>query len=653
VSVTPPAEVGPGRPPLLIVQIGPPEPLDRGAAIYRTIQPCRALGELPDVTVISGSILSPALFGRGPAGTPDAGLLMGADVLVIRDVADPDLLPIIAARRRNGRLTVYEISSHIFARAAADGLPSGGDDLAVRSLPPQLARQADCLQLATAALDAQFAGLNPRRAIFPSQLWDAPAVPSARPGDRVVIGWAGTREEYADLALAIPALAGVLERHPEVRIALMGDPELPAAVTALPSGRVSFIPAGSFERAQRFLDEIDIGIAPLAPTPYNGCRDDVRFLEYAAHGVLAVCADLEPFREVVRPGQTGFLFRDTTELETVLERALADTEVRAAIPPRAARAAAERLERAHAAHRLGFYLSVAAQMGIRLGGTGARAAFPPPELTSAAAAARTFPESRYLALGAGKLDRLLFDGWQKRAAGETGEAIRAFEEAEGIAPESHLPPLLLGMTAPDDELALRALQRAEERYPLSCQAPYQRGVRLLGRGDETGATTAFEQARAIAPGFGAPQERLGTLAEAAGRTTEAAHYYEEAALQNGAFALPIARLATIAQRDGRLDKAVALLERSLGDDPALGLTNFLVGRAYVELKRFHQARVHLQRALLWAEADGTRKTPAREPLVAGAEDRAAILSELARAQAGLGESDGLGESAARVNRRAQ
>ncbi len=122
-------------------------------------------------------------------------------------------------------------------------------------------------------------------------------------------------------------------------------------------------------------------------------------------------------------------------------------------------------------------------------------------------------------------------------------------------------------------------------------------MRLLGRGDEAGATAAFERARAIAPGFGAPQERLGALAEAAGRTAEAAHYYEEAALQNGAFALPIARLATIARRDGRLDKAVALLERSLGDDPELGLTNFLVGRAYVELKRFHQARVHLQRAL--------------------------------------------------------
>ena len=173
------------------------------------------------------------------------------------------------------------------------------------------------------------------------------------------------------------------------------------------------------------------------------------------------------------------------------------------------------------------------------------------------------------------------------------------------------------MTAADDEVALPALRRAEERNPLSCQAAYLRGVRLLGRGEEEAAAAAFERARAIAPGFGAPQERLGALAEAAGRTADAAHYYEEAALQNGAFALPIARLAAMARRDGRLDKAVALLERSLGDDPDLGLTNFLVGQAYVELKRYHQARVHLRRALAWAEAGQARGSRSREPLRGG------------------------------------
>jgi glycosyltransferase involved in cell wall biosynthesis len=626
------------RPPLLIVQIGPPEPLDRAPAIYRTIQPCRALGEMTDVTVISGSILSPALFGPEPSGGTERSLLLAADVLVIRDVADPDLLPIIAARRRNGRLTVYEIGRHVFSRAAANNGDVAGTDLAARSLPPQLARQADCLQLTTAALDAQFAGLNPRRAVLPSQLWDAPAIVPRRAENRVVIGWAGTSAERGDLQLALPALAGVLDRHPEVRVAIMGDPDLQATLAPLPAARLSFIPTGSHERLQRFLDEIDIGIAPLEPTPQNRCRDDVRFIEYAAHGVLAICADLEPYRDVVRPGQNGFLFRDAGELETVLERALAEAEVRAAIPARAARTAAERLERPHAALRLGFYLSVAAQMGVKLGAAARSGAlFPPPELTDPRHAPRVFPGSRYLALGGGKIERLLVDGWQKRGAGQPEEACRAFAEAELAFPDSHLAPLLIGMTDTDDDVALAALRRAEGRNALSCHAPYVRGVRLLGRGDEEGATAAFERAREIAPGFGAPQERLGALAEAAGRTGDAAHYYEEAALQNGAFALPIARLAAVASRDRRLDKAVALLERSLGDDPDLGLTNFLVGQAYVELKRYHQARVHLRRALAWAEAGQARGGPSPEPLVAGAEDRAAILAELARAESGLGE----------------
>ena len=50
--------------------------------------------------------------------------------------------------------------------------------MVARSLPPQLARQADGLQLATRALETEFAGLNPRRAVFESQLWELPAPPA-------------------------------------------------------------------------------------------------------------------------------------------------------------------------------------------------------------------------------------------------------------------------------------------------------------------------------------------------------------------------------------------------------------------------------------------------------------------------------------------
>lgn len=610
---TPPSSAPTGdRPGLLIAHVGPAEPIDEGGAVYRTLQPCRALGELPDVAVVSGSLLSPGLY--------DSRVLLNADVLVIHDVAEPDLLPIVAARRRNRKLSVYEITRHLFATPPAAGGPARPPDLVQRSLRPLLARQADCLQVSTAALDTHCAALNPRRAVIPNQLWDAPPPTPARRPDRIVIGWGGSRAHRDDLRAVIPALAGVLERHPEVELAVMSDAVVRPLLDLLPAGRTSFTPWGSMASYYRFLEGIDIGIAPLAPTPFNRCLGDTRFMEYAAHGVLAICSDLEPYRDVVRPGETGYLFADPAELETVLERALAEGEVRAAIPARAARyAAAERSERRHAADRLGFYLAVAAQMGFEIKGR-RRQEFPPPELRDERYAAMTFPESRYFMLGAGEVERLLEEGLRHKQAGEIAEARRAFLAAARLAPRSHLPPLLLGgIEAP--AAAIEALSRAEALNPLSCHAAYLRGVRLLEVGDAADAAAAFERARGIAPSYGAPQERLGMLAEAAGRADDACRLFEEAALQNPTFALPIARLAEIAQRDGKIDKAVGLLERILADDPDLSLTNFLVGRVYVDLHRYHQARVHLLRA------------------VDGAEDRAAVLTALAKAERGLGNHD--------------
>jgi tetratricopeptide (TPR) repeat protein/glycosyltransferase involved in cell wall biosynthesis len=613
-AATPPQSSQPAgdRPGLLIAHVGPAAPLDEGAAVYRTRQPCRALGELADVAVVSGSILSPALS--------DSRVLLNADVLVIHDVADPDLLPVVAARRRHRKLSVYEVTRHLFAGPPAAPAPPRAPDLVERSLRPMLARQADCLQVSTTALDAHCAGLNPRRAVFPSQLWDAPPPTPARRPDRVVIGWGGSRAHRDDLRAVIPALAGVMERHPEVELAVMTDATVRPLLDLLPAGRTSYTPWGSLAAYYRFLEGIDIGLAPLAPTAYNRCLGDTRFVEYAAHGVLAICADLEPYRDAVRPGETGYLFADAAELETVLERALAEGEVRAAIPARAARyVAAERSERRHAKDRLGFYLSVAAQMGFDIKGR-RRQEFPPAELRDERAGATTFPESRYYMLGTAEVERLLEEGLRQKQVGEIAEARRCFLAAARLAPRSHLPPLLLGSIEPP-AAAIEALSRAEALNPMSCQAAYLRGVRLLEVGDVADAAAAFERARTIAPGYGAPQERLGMLAEAAGRVDDACRLFEEAALQNPTFALPIARLAEIAQKAGKIDKAVGLLERILADDPDLSLTNFLVGRVYVELHRYHQARVHLLRA------------------IDGAEDRAAVLTALAMAERGLGNHD--------------
>ena len=602
------------RPPLLVVHVTSALDPPGRERLTRTERPCRALGELEHVAVVSGSLASPALL--------ESGLLEEADVLVLADAADPDLLPVIDTRRRQQRLTVYEIGAHLFSPPPHGRTAPRARDLLLRGMPSHLARHADCLQLATAALDARFGALNPRRAVFPSQLWAPPPTPAPRahaPG-RVVLGWGGSRAHEDDLAAVAPALRGVLERHAEVDVAIMGEPALAEALAELPAGRLTLCPPGSADDYARFLDGVDVGLAPLLPTEFNRCRGDARYLEYAAHGVLAVCADLEPYRGAVRPGHTGFLFRDAAELETILERALVESDLRAAITATAAREVGEeRLERRHVGGRLAFYLETASRLGLPLA--------PRPLSPSTADAlarlgeAPTFPGSSYVALAGGPVEALMRLGLEERRAGRLAEARRCFTEARRAAPRAYLPELLLGETEEDPRLSIEALERAAALNPRSCLAPYLLGVRLGYAGDADLAAAALQRARAIAPSFGAPQQRLAELAEAAGRIEEACQLYEEAALQNSAFALPVARLATLALEEGRVDKAVALLERSLDSDPELWLTNFVVGRAYLEQRRFHQARVHLQRAL------------------DGAEDRAAVLAELAKAEIGVGDLD--------------
>lgn len=602
---------GTPRATLLVVQLQPPQQARSADEGYRTLQPCRALGEVDHVAVVSGSLLSPALA--------ESNLLEEADLLVIRDGTEADLLPIIDARRRRQRLTAYEIGTHLLAEPAADESSPRRRDLVFRSVPPHLARHADCLQLATPALEERFGYLNPRRAVLPSHLWELSAAPPLRARDRVVIGWGGSIDHRDDLRSVVLALRGILERHPEVELAMMGDAWLREALRTVPADRVTFTQRGPIESYARFLADVDIGIAPLLPTEYNRCRSDTRFLEYAAHQVLSVCSDVEPYQAAVRPGETGFLFRTVAELETVLERVLAESELCAAIRARAARyVGQERLERRHSADRLAFYLSVATQLGFRLAPT---RSFEWGSLLEERHAPRIFAGSRYVALGAGGVERLLGEGLAHQAAGALDEARRCFVEAAHEAPRSYRAQLLRGTVEPDLPEALAAFGRAEGLNPRSCEVPYRLGERLAAAGDREGAALAFQRARAAAPSFGAPQARLGELAEEAGRIPEACQLYEEAALHNSAFALPIARLATVALRDGKIERAVGLLERSLQHDPGLSLTNLLVGRVYIELRRYHQARVHLQRAL------------------EGAEDRAQVLAEIAKAEIGLGNVD--------------
>ena len=600
------------RPRLSILHVEAPGGRHLAAHRYRTVQPCRALGELGDVTVVSGSLLSPAVH----------ALLLRADVLVLSDQVDPDLLPMLDSRRRARRLSVYEINHHHLHPPHGEASPG---DLVRRSLSPQLARHSDCLQFPTDELERRFGLVNPRRAVFPSQRW-SPASPAREPGPRVRLGWSGAVGHLEDLRFVAPALLRVAERHPEVDLAIQGHESLRALFQPLDAARFLFSPAptgsDAAEAVDLFLGGLDIGLSPLLPTIYNRSRSDSKFLEYAAHRALAVCSDLEPYaaagqRELAR------LFRSPDELVTVLEEVLAAPQAVRPMIDRAARFVdEERLERPHAPRRLGFYLSTMASLGLRPESV-REGAQPSPfdDLHQIPA----FADSRYVAIEDDPVEARLTEGLRAERAGAPDEALRRYDEASARAPTFYLPWLLGALAETEPRAALERLRRAAELAPRSCRTLYELGVRLHALGDEDGARAAWERCRVLAPAFGAAETRLAELADARGHLEEACRRFEEAALQNSFLAWPVARLASIALEGGQLEKAAALLRPSLEHDGELWLTNFLIGRAYEEMRRFDEARIHLERAL--------------ESPIASDDDRAAVTALLASVELRCGAPD--------------
>jgi tetratricopeptide (TPR) repeat protein len=609
---------------LRILQLESPNPGKEGDHVYRTRQPCRALGELPGVSVQSGSLLSPTLH---------AGL-HSADVLILCDVVDPDLLAVVDARRRAGRLTVYEINDHFLAVKAGNATAYLGKNPLLRSLSSRLASCAHALQFNVPELAREFAHLGPTRAVLLNQLWEVPEKPARPPRDRLWMGWGGSQGHAEDIKWVAPALRAALQRHPRLGLSLMGAAATTPELADLPADRFSARPGGPLESYYEFLGGLDFGFCPLLPTDFNRCRSDVKFLELASRGVPALCSDLAPYRDSVRNGDNGFLFRNLDELGAQIDRLVNDDALRVRVGQAAYDyATQERSERGHAPQRLEQY-----RRWQQLAQTQADPGAGDNVTTAAASLAepgsRPFAGSNYETFGSGPIETTLREGLMLAVAGQTSEALARCKRAQSLAPRFYLPLLYLGMLDPDAGRALRALDAAGKLAPASVNVALQRGMRLEALGRTAEATSAYQACSRLAPGLGAGDAQLGALADAAGRPQEACAHYERALASNPYYAPPVLRLAQAALAGRDTGTATRLLEAALAHDPRMWRFHFLLGRAYGDVGRWQAASHHLEQALVDSDE--------RAPVLALLAKSQIALGNVAAAQATVGELRRLG-----------
>lgn len=145
-----------------------------------------------------------------------------------------------------------------------------------------------------------------------------------------VLGFAGSFYGYEGLDLLIEAMRRMLPRHPDLRALLLGGGPREEALKAQAAAagiaeRAIFVGRVPHAEVQRYYDLIDVLAYPRLPIRLTELVTPLKPLEAMAQGRMFVASDVGGHRELVRHGQTGFLFAagDAGALERALEDLLA------------------------------------------------------------------------------------------------------------------------------------------------------------------------------------------------------------------------------------------------------------------------------------------------------------------------------------------
>lgn len=132
--------------------------------------------------------------------------------------------------------------------------------------------------------------------------------------DKLVLGFVGSFYGYEGLANLVSAVARLQAKHPAIHLLLVGggpeEQRLRQQVSELGLGdRVSFAGRVPHADVQRYYGLIDVLAYPRLPIRLTELVTPLKPLEAMAQGSLFVASDVGGHRELIRHGETGFLFR--------------------------------------------------------------------------------------------------------------------------------------------------------------------------------------------------------------------------------------------------------------------------------------------------------------------------------------------------------
>jgi len=265
-----------------------------------------------------------------------------ADVVIVERAWDPhthamEADELVARASADGACLVYTIDDAL--------LEAPSIRCASRTIVRTLCRAAAGVIVSTPFLRNRFARLNPRVLVVPNALderlfFGGTAEGAREASGRLVVGFMGTLTHESDLMLVVQPLRALLRRNAgTMEFQIVGgvsDPGWLGVFDGLSVRKLEVPPESieypAFVAWMRRNLRWDIAIAPLADSPLNLGKSDIKFLDYSALGFPGVYSAAPAYLQTVRQGETGILVGTSpAEWYEALERLVKDAALRSRI----------------------------------------------------------------------------------------------------------------------------------------------------------------------------------------------------------------------------------------------------------------------------------------------------------------------------------
>jgi SAM-dependent methyltransferase len=272
-----------------------------GVSHVRVLHPLAAIGSDPLATV---SVID-QLQARPPQDDTPRIFVLHRPALVAEHGG-----ALLRALRISGYLVVTEFDDHPdYFRMMRQG-----GDLSFRGV--------HALQTSTPALANVLRQYNPEIAVFPNAIDRLPDVHNFNDLDSMTLFFGALNREdcwqpLMDVINTVARMAGTRLSFQVVHDRKFFD--------ALQTPHKAFTPTCDYDTYLQILGASEICFMPLSDTPFNRAKSDLKFVECGACRVATVASSVV-YGDSIQHNETGFLFRDPTELYNALLRLLAVPE---------------------------------------------------------------------------------------------------------------------------------------------------------------------------------------------------------------------------------------------------------------------------------------------------------------------------------------